>query len=71
MPWKMQFRLTFSIAKALVNLFWPLCLGGCQLRRNTERSLREAGPWSDINLGISEKDNWCTVTPHIFGILTK
>jgi SAM-dependent methyltransferase len=57
--------------QAVVNVFWWLCLGGCELRRDTGRSLREAGPWSEVDLVFREKDDWCSVCPHIFGTLTK
>ncbi|OIW23483.1 methyltransferase domain-containing protein [Coniochaeta ligniaria NRRL 30616] len=57
--------------QAVVNLFWPHCLGGCELRRDTERSLRAAGKWKSVDLVYTEGDEWCTVCPHIFGTLTK
>jgi SAM-dependent methyltransferase len=57
--------------QALVNVFWPRCLGGCQLRRDTERWLRAAGPWKNVDLVFAEGEEWCNVCPHIFGTLTK
>ncbi|KAB5554397.1 hypothetical protein GE09DRAFT_1120795 [Coniochaeta sp. 2T2.1] len=60
-----------SAYQAVVNVFWPRCLGGCQLRRDTERSLRAAGQWTNIDLVFTEGEQWCTVCPHILGTLTK
>ena len=57
--------------QAFVNLFWPVCLGGCQLRRDTGRYLREAGPWTDVDLAQPPKEQWHQTVPHIYGILTK
>ncbi|KAA8634230.1 hypothetical protein SMACR_05544 [Sordaria macrospora] len=57
--------------QAFVNLFWPVCLGGCQLRRDTARYLKEAGPWTDVDLAQPPKEQWHQTVPHIYGILTK
>ena len=57
--------------QAVVNIFWPRCLAGCQLRRDTERWLRNAGEWKDVDLVFAEGENWCTVAPHVYGTLTK
>ncbi|KAH8911697.1 hypothetical protein BR93DRAFT_921676 [Coniochaeta sp. PMI_546] len=63
--------LGMRLYQVLVNLFWPHCLGGCQLGRDTEASLRRAGKWTSVDLVFTEGDEWCTVCPHIFGTLTK
>ncbi|KAJ9160609.1 Methyltransferase domain-containing protein [Coniochaeta hoffmannii] len=60
-----------GVYQALVNIFWPRCLAGCQLRRDTERWLRGAGEWKDVDLVFAEGENWCTVAPHVYGTLTK
>lgn len=57
--------------QAWVNVFWPRCLGGCELRRDTERALRGAGEWKSVDLVFTEAEQWCTVCPHIYGTLTK
>ncbi|KAK1963941.1 methyltransferase domain-containing protein [Colletotrichum sublineola] len=54
-----------------VNLFWPRALNGCQLCRDTEKTLRSAGPWADIDVSQPSDEPWCRVVPHIFGICTK
>ncbi|KAF3035338.1 hypothetical protein E8E12_006530 [Didymella heteroderae] len=63
--WPMQLYQRF------VNIFWPHALGGCQLCRNTEQSLRAAGPWSKIDIEQPPAEPWHAVVPHIFGTLTK
>ncbi|EGO60217.1 hypothetical protein NEUTE1DRAFT_143681 [Neurospora tetrasperma FGSC 2508] len=60
-----------NVYQAFVNLFWPICLGGCQLRRDTGRYLKEAGPWTDVDLAQPPKEQWHHTVPHIYGILTK
>lgn len=57
--------------QVLLNVFWPRCIGGCQLGRDTERSLRAAGEWTHVDLAYADTENWCGVCPHTFGILTK
>lgn len=61
--------LTRSLA--IVNWFWPIAYGGCQLCRDTEKALREAGPWSKVDLKQPPEEPWHATIPHIFGILTK
>lgn len=56
---------------AFVNLFWPHMLGGCQLCRNTPKTLIEAGPWSKIDLAQPEAEPWYHPLPHTLGTLTK
>ncbi|ROV94514.1 hypothetical protein VMCG_08174 [Cytospora schulzeri] len=54
-----------------VNIVWPHLLGGCQLCRNTPKMLREAGPWTNIDLGQPDSEPWYHPLPHILGTLTK
>ncbi|TKW54282.1 hypothetical protein CTA1_6450 [Colletotrichum tanaceti] len=58
-------------AAGVVNLVWPRALNGCQLCRNTEKTLRSAGPWHDIDVVQPPSEPWFQVVPHIFGTLTK
>ncbi|KAK3358879.1 S-adenosyl-L-methionine-dependent methyltransferase [Lasiosphaeria hispida] len=60
-----------ALYQAFVNLIWPHCIGGCELRRDTEKTLREAGPWSLVNLSQPPQEPWFHSLPHIYGILTK
>ena len=60
-----------SSLSAFVNLFWPICLGGCNLRRNTGKWLREAGPWTSVDLVEPVDQAWFKTLPRVTGILTK
>ncbi|CCF33727.1 methyltransferase [Colletotrichum higginsianum] len=55
----------------VVNLVWPRALNGCQLCRSTEKTLRSAGPWHDIDVLQPPSEPWFQVVPHILGTLTK
>ncbi|KAF2020974.1 methyltransferase [Aaosphaeria arxii CBS 175.79] len=57
--------------QAFLNLFWPHVLGGCELCRNTEKTLRQAGPWDKFDVHAPADEVWCTSLPHIMGTLTK
>ncbi|KAG4218079.1 hypothetical protein PC116_g33441, partial [Phytophthora cactorum] len=57
--------------QGLLNLFWPHMIGGCQLNRQTEKTLREAGPWEKIDVGQPPIEPWYQVVPHILGVFTK
>ncbi|KAI1178123.1 S-adenosyl-L-methionine-dependent methyltransferase [Nemania sp. FL0916] len=54
-----------------VNLAWPHLIGGCQLCRPTEKTLREAGPWTSIDVGHPDDELWHHTVPHILGVFTK
>ncbi|KAI1128824.1 S-adenosyl-L-methionine-dependent methyltransferase [Nemania abortiva] len=54
-----------------VNLFWPVCIGGCELCRQTGKSLKEAGPWTSIDIGQPPTEPWYQLVPHILGVYTK
>ncbi|CAK7274756.1 hypothetical protein SEPCBS57363_006324 [Sporothrix epigloea] len=54
-----------------INLFWPYMVGGCELQRDTGRYLREAAPWSSIDLSPLANELWFQAVPHVVGVLTK
>ncbi|KAI1085190.1 S-adenosyl-L-methionine-dependent methyltransferase [Whalleya microplaca] len=54
-----------------VNLFWPHFIGGCLLCRQTGKTLAEAGPWADIDVGQPQAEPWHKCLPHIMGVYTK
>ncbi|KAK1572766.1 methyltransferase domain-containing protein [Colletotrichum navitas] len=54
-----------------VNLVWPRALNGCQLCRDTGKTLRSAGPWADIDVSQPPIEPWYQIVPHIFGTFTK
>ncbi|KAK4237768.1 S-adenosyl-L-methionine-dependent methyltransferase [Achaetomium macrosporum] len=60
-----------GLYQAFLNLFWPQFIGGCEMRRDTAKWLREAGPWSEVDLCQLEGEPWYFTMPHIIGILTK
>ncbi|KAI1467920.1 S-adenosyl-L-methionine-dependent methyltransferase [Daldinia caldariorum] len=57
--------------QGFLNLFWPHMIGGCQLNRRTEKTLREAGPWGKINVGQPSVEQWHQVIPHVMGVFEK
>ncbi|CAN8105632.1 unnamed protein product [Discula destructiva] len=63
--------LGMRVYQAFINLFWPHMIGGCELCRNTSKTLLEAGPWSDIDLAQPKGEPWYHPLPHIIGTLTK
>ncbi|KAI1637048.1 S-adenosyl-L-methionine-dependent methyltransferase [Biscogniauxia mediterranea] len=54
-----------------LNIFWPHLIGGCSLCRTTEKTIREAGPWSRIEVGQPPAEQWHHCLPHIRGVFTK
>lgn len=56
---------------AVMNLFWPHFLGGCELRRDTGRWVKEVGPWSQVELVQPVDEPEYQVVPHIKGVLVK
>ncbi|KAM7185836.1 S-adenosyl-L-methionine-dependent methyltransferase [Rhypophila sp. PSN 637] len=60
-----------ALYQAFVNLFWPHIIGGCELQRETGKWLKEAGPWSDIDLVSPKGEPWFMTLPHLVGVLTK
>ncbi|KAL5411310.1 hypothetical protein PMIN03_004907 [Paraphaeosphaeria minitans] len=57
--------------QAFVNLFWPHIIGGCELCRDTKKSLLQAGSWEKVDLVQPPEETWYATVPHIFGTLTK
>lgn len=55
----------------MLGLVWPYFIGGCELTRDTETSLRNAGPWAKVDLAQPVDEPWHHVIPHVYGILTK
>ncbi|KAL1407840.1 hypothetical protein Q8F55_007276 [Vanrija albida] len=57
--------------QTLLNFFWPTCMGGCQLRRDTTATLLKAGPWTNVDLARPADEPMLNTTPHAYGVLTK
>lgn len=56
---------------AFLNLIWPHFIGGCEMGRETGTWLKEAGPWSNVDVHQLEGEPWYFTMPHIIGVLTK
>ena len=55
----------------LIDLVWPHFLGGCSITRDTGKWLKEAGPWSKVDLKQPEDETPYDMVPHVMGVLTK
>ncbi|OLN86389.1 Methyltransferase-like protein 7B [Colletotrichum chlorophyti] len=60
-----------QIYQRVVNLVWPRALNGCQLCRNTGKSIKCAGPWENIDVSQPVAEPWYQMVPHILGTYTK
>ncbi|KAL0942845.1 methyltransferase domain-containing protein [Colletotrichum truncatum] len=60
-----------QLYQRFVNLVWPRALNGCQLCRNTGKTIKSVGPWEKIDLARPPVEPWYQLVPHIFGTLTK
>lgn len=56
---------------AAVDLIWPHFLGGCSIRRDTEKWMKEAGSWSKFDVKAPEDVFWYHMLPHIMGVAMK
>ncbi|ETR98839.1 phospholipid methyltransferase [Trichoderma reesei RUT C-30] len=63
--------LLLGLYQRFVNLIWPHFLGGCELCRDTEKNLRAAGPFQEVDLTQPADEPSYQVLPHKIGILTK
>ncbi|KAG9062147.1 hypothetical protein KI688_006479 [Linnemannia hyalina] len=53
------------------NIGWSFFMGSCRLCRDTEKSLRAAGVWQEIDLAQLPDQTGYEVIPHIIGTLKK
>ncbi|OCK86960.1 S-adenosyl-L-methionine-dependent methyltransferase [Cenococcum geophilum 1.58] len=54
-----------------INFFWAFFLGSCRLCHDTTTHLKEAGPWSSVDLAQPPDEPAYKMLPHILGVLTK
>jgi hypothetical protein len=54
-----------------IDFIWPHFLGGCSITRDTEKFMRGAGQWKDVDLKKPEDEPKWAVLPHVMGVLTK
>ncbi|KAI0205824.1 S-adenosyl-L-methionine-dependent methyltransferase [Astrocystis sublimbata] len=66
-----EFSWYMTAYQRFINVFWPRMIGGCQLCRPTGTTLREAGSWSNIDIGHPAAEQWWSSLPHILGVFTK
>ncbi|QSZ36838.1 hypothetical protein DSL72_006721 [Monilinia vaccinii-corymbosi] len=60
-----------AMYQSCVNILWPHFLGGCEITRDTEKSLREVGKWSKIDLKQPAEEPSYKILPHVMGVLEK
>ncbi|KAI4597954.1 hypothetical protein KJ359_003761 [Pestalotiopsis sp. 9143b] len=60
-----------KLYQCILSYPWSFFIGSCQICRDTETSLRLAGPWRDIDLAQPPNEGPYNVLPHIVGTLTK
>ncbi|KAF8943232.1 hypothetical protein BGZ47_005656 [Haplosporangium gracile] len=53
------------------NIGWSFFMGSCRLCRDTEKSLRSAGVWQEVDLAQPSDQTDYEVIPHILGTLRK
>ncbi|KAL2146202.1 hypothetical protein VTI28DRAFT_4781 [Corynascus sepedonium] len=57
--------------QAFLGIFWPQFIGGCEMCRDTGKWLKEAAPWSEVDLCQLDGEPWYFTMPHVIGVLTK
>ncbi|KAI1270157.1 S-adenosyl-L-methionine-dependent methyltransferase [Xylariaceae sp. FL1019] len=60
-----------ALYQRFINLVWPTLIGGCEICRPTEQTLRNAGSWSSVDIGQPPVEPWYHLVPHILGVFTK
>ncbi|KAI3342479.1 S-adenosyl-L-methionine-dependent methyltransferase [Ustulina deusta] len=68
---RVEYSWYMRLYQRFVNLVWPHLVGGCELCRPTEKTLRETGPWAKIDIGHPPEEMWFHTLPHILGVFTK
>jgi hypothetical protein len=67
-------RPEYQLSRLLQNIYeiiWPIFLGGCNINRDTAKSLNEAGSWSKVELGRAEDEVGWEILGHVVGRLVK
>lgn len=50
---------------------WPTILGGCNINRDTGRYVRDAGPWSQVDLVRGKDEYGWEMLGHVVGRLVR
>lgn len=64
----------FPFARSIQGMFevvWPTLMGGCNVNRDTGRYVREAGPWTTVELGRGQNEVGWEMLGHAVGRLVK
>jgi hypothetical protein len=64
----------YPLSRFLQNIYqmpWPWLLGGCNINRDTEQSLKGAGEWEKVELGRPTNENGWELLGHVEGRLIK
>ncbi|KAF9880728.1 hypothetical protein CkaCkLH20_01770 [Colletotrichum karsti] len=68
---QVSYNWPLRLYQRLVNLVWPRALNGCELCRDTRKTLMNAGPWDKVDVAQPPIEPWYQIVPHIFGTFTK
>ncbi|KAI0446980.1 S-adenosyl-L-methionine-dependent methyltransferase [Xylaria telfairii] len=68
---KCEYSWYMRLYQRVVNIAWPRLIGGCELCRQTGKTLREAGSWTAVDIGQPPDEQWFGTVPHILGVFTK
>ncbi|KAM4057829.1 methyltransferase [Hirsutella rhossiliensis] len=63
--------LLLRLYQRLVNIPWSFFLGSCRICRSTDKTLRAAGSWQEVDLAQPPSEAPYCVLPHVLGTLTK
>ncbi|KAF9368431.1 hypothetical protein CPB97_004628 [Podila verticillata] len=63
--------LMLRLYQRFCNIVWSVFMGSCRLCRDTEKSLRAAGVWQEVDLAPPSDQPVYSVVPHIVGTLKK
>lgn len=63
--------IMLTLCSAAIDLVWPTFAGGCSITRDTEKTLREVGHWSSVDLIQPDPEPAYQVLPHVIGSLVK
>ena len=65
-----QYKLS-RLLQHMYQIVWPIVMGGCNINRDTAKSLRAAGEWEKVELGKGKDEVGWEMLVHIVGRLVK
>lgn len=63
--------LRLTICVDVNNTVWSSLLDGCDLVRNTEKTLKDSVEWQTIDMDYDSKEGYFETLPHTIGRLVK